>query len=660
MQTLTEDIKRNIYEVLKDGMFLRNVDTPAVMMEILSDIWDVYSMHSTGNDPLCSDLGREIKKHYLIDSDMSDDEVFLSHLRLFHISDDRFVRFVKTVLDANLIVGPMPIEVVEIMHLFGEAGYVATFKIVDGFTIFSIEPGEALMHHTIDNDILFHVVTTRNGVRSSRMDSHDAPHTLPAFVLVHNDGWNDYGCWSWFSLFYYNTDGAASLIGDVKIIKRGETDTYSVIDKQFRRLPDDFCSLGLDVSYYYRLRDIFGSGAWSIAKAMRDSACFSAIEEAFTDDTFFKNSLCRSNSSEKALREGRFLVAGYDMRQSYAFTYNFHPGYADGPVSIDFNFKYDSQPFERIISLIGENGVGKTTLLNRITDALSREDRTMFSGSMPFYSKIIVVSYSPFDHFPRPLENEKFRYSYCGLMKNDHEIYSKDEQINQLVDNIDYICRRSLDGKFLNLLEIILDTRHVAEIARVMETRSDETYRDNHHKWITECRHLLYPFFTEMSSGQLNYLLSTAAVVANIRNDALLLFDEPEQHLHPNAVTSLMNGISTLLEKFSSYAIIATHSPLIVRELVSENVFVMTRDDTMLSVARIPIECFGENVAVLNDVIFGNRDQKKRFESFVHRFVRQGYDYADILHMIESPDAPLSLTARLMIKRIIEHNSDRS
>ena len=48
-----------------------------------------------------------------------------------------------------------------------------------------------------------------------------------------------------------------------------------------------------------------------------------------------------------------------------------------------------------------------------------------------------------------------------------------------------------------------------------------------------------------------------------------LLFDEPELHLHQNATANTMRMFYRLLEEFNSYAIIATHSPLIIQEIPS-------------------------------------------------------------------------------------------
>lgn len=66
----------------------------------------------------------------------------------------------------------------------------------------------------------------------------------------------------------------------------------------------------------------------------------------------------------------------------------------------------------------------------------------------------------------------------------------------------------------------------------------------------------------KISSGESTLLYLFCNIISNIRFDSLLLFDEPETHLHPNAITALMSAIYKLLDEFQSYAIIVTHSPL--------------------------------------------------------------------------------------------------
>jgi hypothetical protein len=62
-----------------------------------------------------------------------------------------------------------------------------------------------------------------------------------------------------------------------------------------------------------------------------------------------------------------------------------------------------------------------------------------------------------------------------------------------------------------------------------------------------------------------------------------------------------MSTVYELVEEFQFYCIIATHSPLVVREFFSKNVYVLERDDTFPSIRRIPLESFGENLSVLTE-----------------------------------------------------------
>lgn len=110
-----------------------------------------------------------------------------------------------------------------------------------------------------------------------------------------------------------------------------------------------------------------------------------------------------------------------------------------------------------------------------------------------------------------------------------------------------------------------------------------------------------------------------------------------EQHLHPHGITTLMRAIYDVLEQFESYAIIATHSPLVIREMLSDNVYTFERNEDFLSVAKIGIECFGEDVSVLSDVVFKNMEDQKKFERFIEDVAdHNNYDYDAIVREIKA------------------------
>ncbi|NDV67218.1 AAA family ATPase [Bacteroides sp. 224] len=134
--------------------------------------------------------------------------------------------------------------------------------------------------------------------------------------------------------------------------------------------------------------------------------------------------------------------------------------------------------------------------------------------------------------------------------------------------------------------------------------------------------------------------------------------NEPETHLHPNAITQLMNTIYELVEEFQSYCIIATHSPLVVRELFSKNVYVLDREDTSLSIRRIPLESFGENLSVLTEEIFGNKGIPKQHKKILRELVDSGKPYEEIISLLEFDEIPLSLNARIFIKSMINKKNN--
>jgi predicted ATP-binding protein involved in virulence len=139
-------------------------------------------------------------------------------------------------------------------------------------------------------------------------------------------------------------------------------------------------------------------------------------------------------------------------------------------------------------------------------------------------------------------------------------------------------------------------------------------------------------------------------IIANIRRDSLLLFDEPETHLHPNAISQLMNVIYELVNKFQSYCIITTHSPLIVQEVLSKSVKVIEKHENLVSVRQIAIESFGANLTTLTEEVFGNREIQKQYKKIINRMISNGKSYDDIVGILEREGFPLSINISLYIK----------
>jgi hypothetical protein len=93
-----------------------------------------------------------------------------------------------------------------------------------------------------------------------------------------------------------------------------------------------------------------------------------------------------------------------------------------------------------------------------------------------------------------------------------------------------------------------------------------------------------------------------------------------------------------------------THSPLIIQELLSKNVYVIERNGNVPDIRKIGIESFGENLTTLTEDVFGNREIPKQYTKIIDEQVNKGKSFDDIISLIQFDEMPLSLNLRLYIK----------
>ena len=157
-----------------------------------------------------------------------------------------------------------------------------------------------------------------------------------------------------------------------------------------------------------------------------------------------------------------------------------------------------------------------------------------------------------------------------------------------------------------------------------------------------------------LSSGQNILLNIITEIIKNIRYDSLIIYDEPETHLHPNAISQLTNTLYTLTQEFESFCLIATHSPLVVQEMLAKNVYILEKEQNNLYVRKPNSETFGENLTVITNEIFGNRDVPDYFKIQLKKLVSSGLSYDRILQEIQSPNTEVSLNVNLYLKSLFD------
>lgn len=613
------------------------------MKNLLSSIWDIYNLPAT-EDKRFVHFGDEIDKHYFDNDDWTQDKLFISKLHLLD-DDKKLLNLIKGLLNLDGV-GDYVECVTELNSVLSDIGLVAR-KYGKTWTLDEIEGNIPV---EIDENIPFvRCKSTITKYTNFIEKNIILPKDHVCFVLTYNYEWNDFGYSTWFQLYY--KDGITlTHIGLLKIMKEGAKNTVDVLPERFFCLSHEFCSLGYDISYYRKMRTLFGDNAKRYLGELRDTAVYPSIYGKFENNDIYRSSLLRTNSSERALREGKFYAAGTETKNAYSFEYHYQPKYDTNNSharNILFDFKYNCSLYRRIIGLIGENGVGKSTLFNNIIESFIGNDKSNFQPRAPIFSKIMVMSYSPFDCFPLMQSDYTLDYLYCGLLKDKNTLYSRDEQIKNFKANLSVIEKReNTNDKIWNKWRRVM--------GKVVPDYILDAFYDDNEKLIEQN---VDDFCRNMSSGESIYVYSLTAIIANIRYDSLVLFDEPEQHLHPHGVTMLMRAIYEVLEMFESYAIVATHSPLVVRELMSDNVYTMERTDDVLSIAKIGIECFGEDVSVLTDVIFKDMNDEKRYERFIEKIAKdKKYDYEAILNELQGKHNSLGLGVRLCIQSVIDKN----
>lgn len=217
----------------------------------------------------------------------------------------------------------------------------------------------------------------------------------------------------------------------------------------------------------------------------------------------------------------------------------------------------------------------------------SRDEK--FIGNRPIFNKVITVSYSAFDKFIRPTKPQR-SYNYCGI-RDERGGISLKLLAESYKDNLIRIKELDREYEWIEYMKQILDTRDSLFESFLEEQINNNDFSKNDP-------------LSFLSSGQSILAHFVTALIARIQTNTLVLFDEPETHLHPNAVASLFNVLNDVLKRFKSFGLIATHSPIVIQEIPSKRVILLTREINNTIASKMEFETFGENISELTRHVF--------------------------------------------------------
>jgi len=615
------------------------------ILNFLAEIWDLRALPS--EDPRFKDAHGDIFQHIVNNDDWSLEYLFVERLKLFQ-DDKIFNKFIKTIVSPKY--RESEDEIIRFVLLINsyiekEGVALSVFEYdQDEFPIYTIQKldDKSSFVDLPSNQIYFYVVKT-NQSREDVLTYHFSQSSKPAFLFIY-DNWDDYTNKTSFFMNFYQSKIDKKEIGILKVTDGKSPSTIDELSDSFLELSAKFCSLGQSFDYYSNLKDVTGKTFESVLFALKDAAFFPDIHDKFENNYIFKQSLIREDEAERQLRQAKHKIYGYDLSNLYSFKYIFTPGYTKEAVEVDFDFNGNKDMSDRVFAIIGKNGTGKTQLVTTLPLNISKNVEKCFVPRSPLFSRVIAVSYSIFDDFEIPKRTSVFNYVYCGLYNikdGKKEVLSP----KQLGMRFHQTWKKIKEQKRMMVWKEILSTFMEKDIIDRFIVVSNEDQSE-----LTVSVGEFNKIKDRLSSGQSILLYLISEIISHIRYDSLILFDEPETHLHPNAISQLMNLIYDLVKKFESYCIIATHSPLIIQELLSKNVYVMERHENFPVIRKIAIESFGENLTVLTDEVFGNREIEKQYKNTIDRMVLKGLGYEEIINELSSDDIPLSLNARLYIK----------
>ncbi|MBP2157481.1 MULTISPECIES: AAA family ATPase [Asticcacaulis] len=329
---------------------------------------------------------------------------------------------------------------------------------------------------------------------------------------------------------------------------------------------------------------------------------------------------------------------------------------ADNPYEVDFDFTSGQLFKDRAAVLIGRNGAGKTKLLASIVHAITEKGRddgdNVVLNPYPPVSRVMVFSSVASDAYPQSIPPwEGIDYQFFGLTA------AQLESGNSLLMAL-AACYRGGDlyvndvGHRFHILEAVLEPLGLwgaiylplkppeqgkPELLHRSVNINGHRYfqfarRSNEQRNLAVIRELdweqdvifLNPDLSsrQLSSGEVTMLRFAVQACSAIELNSLLLFDEPETHLHPNFISDFMTQLQELLTLTSSVAIIATHSSYVVREASRERVRHLTLVEREAVVDRPRMQTFGASVDSISQFVFGDSMRTHRYEHAIAAWVR--------------------------------------
>lgn len=522
----------------------------------------------------------------------------------------------------------------------------------------------------------------------------------PSFTgaALQQDRWNDHRFLTQYHL-YLNLPQFEGRVGAVKILRKGQTkiDDLQLSVGTLKPLSEEFISLGQDLDYYERLASLPENLRTEILAFLQDALAFPEHAEGFVDEEGWAVSVLRDIDWASFQRDAKVVLdRDYDRVARLGLEVSFQM--ADWADALKLSFDAPSHHLywgnedtalpDRVAVLIGQNASGKSTLLARLARVLHASQRERKSEHLQRlgkieppgigFTRVVNLAYSAFDAFQLPgadwrerkqiseeMSRGTGRYHYCGLRDIAAEARRADgvgdidgRPIQPLgLDRQDSVLLKTSDqlaDEFGAIVSRIAETgRHdlFERVCRILA--SDASFADLGANPAATILSDPVRLFRSWSTGHKVVMHAVVSLVAYTEAKSIVLFDEPETHLHPPLLASFMHAVRVVLRHNDAFAVVATHSPVVVQETLAQHVAIVRRVGGETHIHDPNIETYGESIGEITNEIFGLTADTTDFHTTLDKLVESGLGLEGIESLFEEG---LSLQARAFVMTRLAEN----
>ena len=503
----------------------------------------------------------------------------------------------------------------------------------------------------------------------------------PNLLALSGNNWDDFGTKSTLNASLYFEGKRFEFEFVLQVLIEGCDYTAEKLNELkesdwdgFFPIPEtNYISLPSDIDFYTTLVAKLGKGAaLKVVLDLKDAGYLLNISQdekakKLIETKGFTDSLLRESGANKAYKDGWRIFEGRPTEiEDFDLNILTHGMRSR---TIPFRFQSDLLPYD-INVLIGANGIGKSYTIKSLVEYwlqtgigepkfLKKQEHTPFS-TYPNISKLILVSYSPFEEFTMDLEDVRLQgkknYRYFGLRykkedgsaginQNLPKLNSAESIIKSIYDDEKFNFISDRVKKLPTTISTLSEAFDFDYLALEVNKKSEFEFYDFNFKEIGEKTYL--PLNTALakaideedliagcdltsgvnflrddelvtlSSGQQLFSFIVINVLGELRDNSLVVIDEPELFLHPTLEIQFISLLKEVLKPFASKAILATHSLAVVREVPSKCVHIFRKYKDDLDIIPPPFETFGGSVQRISSYVFGDKSVTKPFDNWL-------------------------------------------